>query len=184
MSYHNALAAHYRDVRARLLHPPVRFPNPPPVPPPTAWPTLPAPVADLLTARGEEIAKTIPPVILTPRQRTKRLTVRLILQAVARYYGLPTHELRSARRTRHIVRPRQVAMWLAKRLMLASLPHIGRCIGGRDHTTVLHGVRTIERLRLEDAQLAHDLQRLESELRPEPEEETHGEGEEWPQQEA
>lgn len=181
MSYEAQLAAHYRGVRERLLRPPVRFAEPAP-PPPVQAPrrTIPPTVADQLTRRGEQITAAI----LTPRERTKRLSVKLVVHAVARFYDLPYRDLLSARRTRDVVRPRQVAMWLAKRLLLASLPHIGRCIGGRDHTTALHGVRTIERLRLEDAQLAHDLEQLEAELRPAEEEAHEGQEERRPERPA
>ena len=66
----------------------------------------------------------------------------------------------SARRARAVARPRQIAMYLAKRLTPRSLPEIGRRFGGRDHTTVIHAVKQIERLRGEDADLDADVRTL------------------------
>jgi chromosomal replication initiator protein len=74
-------------------------------------------------------------------------------------------DLLSERRTRAIARPRQAAMYLAKTLTTRSYPDIGRRFGGRDHTTVLHAVRTIERLMGEDAALARDVETLTRKLR-------------------
>ena len=67
-----------------------------------------------------------------------------------------TH-LFSKKRTRVIVRPRQIAMWLTKSLTSMSYPAIGESFGGRDHTTVLHAVRTIDGLRSKDNDLNHDV---------------------------
>ena len=69
---------------------------------------------------------------------------------VARQYNVSRSDLLSSRRTANVVRPRQVAMYLAKTLTLRSLPEIGRRFGGRDHTTVLHAVRKIEALVAKD----------------------------------
>ena len=66
----------------------------------------------------------------------------------------------SARRAREVARPRQIAMYLAKQLTPRSLPEIGRRFGGRDHTTVIHAVRQIERLRGEDSEIDNDVRAL------------------------
>ena len=66
-----------------------------------------------------------------------------IVTQTAEHYGLSRHDLISERRTQNLLRPRQVAMYLSKELTLLSLPQIGAKIGGRDHTTVLHGCRRI-----------------------------------------
>lgn len=71
--------------------------------------------------------------------------VKAIITAVADHYGLSRVDLLSARRTHTVVRPRQLAMWLAATLTHASLPEIGRRFGGRDHTTVLHARRATEK---------------------------------------
>jgi chromosomal replication initiator protein len=83
---------------------------------------------------------------------------------VARQYNVSRADLLSSRRTANVVRPRQVAMYLAKTLTLRSLPEIGRRFGGRDHTTVLHAVRKIEGLVGNDAMLADEIEVLKRQL--------------------
>jgi chromosomal replication initiator protein len=95
----------------------------------------------------------------------KRITIDDIQKAVSEHYGMKQADLISERRNRAIARPRQSAMWLAKQLTTRSLPDIGRRFGGRDHTTVLHAVRRIEALKVDDAQLARDLETLARKLR-------------------
>ncbi len=86
-----------------------------------------------------------------------KLTIEEIQSAVARHCKVAHSELISARRSADIVRPRQIAMFLARHLTPNSLPVIGRKFGGRDHTTVLHAIRKIEALRTRDRNLAGDL---------------------------
>ena len=90
----------------------------------------------------------------------KRVRVEDIQRIVARHFNVPRSDLLSNRRTRTIVRPRQVAMYLAKTLTPRSLPEIGRRFGGRDHTTVLHAVRKIEGEQSKDAKLSQELEIL------------------------
>ncbi|MEO1747668.1 MAG: helix-turn-helix domain-containing protein, partial [Pseudomonadota bacterium] len=73
---------------------------------------------------------------------------------------IPKNEMLSNRRTRTVVRPRQIAMYLAKIMTLRSLPEIGRRFGGRDHTTILHAVRKVEELKGGDAKLAKEIELL------------------------
>ncbi len=87
----------------------------------------------------------------------RQITVENIQKTVAEYYKIKVADLYSKKRTRAIARPRQVAMWLAKDLTPHSYPMIGDAFGGRDHTTVLHAVRTIDTLRAKDNELNHDL---------------------------
>lgn len=87
----------------------------------------------------------------------RQITVENIQKTVADYFKLKVADLFSKKRTRQIARPRQVAMWLAKNLTSQSYPAIGEAFGGRDHTTVLHAVRTIESLRTKDNELNHDV---------------------------
>lgn len=94
------------------------------------------------------------------RAHDRRVTIDEIQRKTADYYGLKLAELLSARRAREVARPRQVAMYLAKKLTPRSLPEIGRRFGGRDHTTVMHAVKRIEALKAEDAELAGDVGRL------------------------
>lgn len=87
----------------------------------------------------------------------RQITVENIQKTVADYFKIKVADLYSKKRTRQIARPRQVAMWLAKNLTSQSYPSIGEAFGGRDHTTVLHAVRTIESLRIKDNELNHDV---------------------------
>jgi len=98
------------------------------------------------------------------RAADRRITIEEIQKAVVEYYGLRMADMTSARRQRQVARPRQVAMYLAKLLTPRSLPEIGRRFGGRDHTTVMHAVRQIERLQAEDRQLADDVEALKRRL--------------------
>ena len=93
-------------------------------------------------------------------QEPKRVKIEDIQRIVARQYNVSRADLLSSRRTANVVRPRQVAMYLAKTLTLRSLPEIGRRFGGRDHTTVLHAVRKIEGLVDTDTTLAEEIELL------------------------
>lgn len=94
----------------------------------------------------------------------KRVRIEEIQRIVARHYNVSRSDLLSSRRTANVVRPRQIAMYLAKTLTLRSLPEIGRRFGGRDHTTVLHAVRKIESLIGTDNGLAAEIEVLKSQL--------------------
>lgn len=98
------------------------------------------------------------------RAHARVLTLDDIQQQVASYYNIKVHDLLGARRLRQIARPRQAAMFLAKKLTPKSYPEIGRAFGGRDHTTVMHAVRTIENLLERDPQLVEDVRVLEQHL--------------------
>ncbi len=87
------------------------------------------------------------------RGSQRRITIDEIQRAVSRHFELKPLELVSARRARVVARPRQIAMYLAKRLTTRSLPEIGRKFGGRDHSTVIHAVRRIEELRDSDREI-------------------------------
>ena len=93
-------------------------------------------------------------------QEPKRVKIEDIQRTVARQYNVSRADLLSSRRTANVVRPRQIAMYLAKTLTLRSLPEIGRRFGGRDHTTVLHAVRKIEGLVDSDSTLAEEIELL------------------------
>jgi len=90
----------------------------------------------------------------------KLVTIENIQKTVAEYYKIRVSDLLSARRSRSITRPRQVAMALAKELTSHSLPEIGQAFGGRDHTTVLHACRKVKALRESDARIAEDYSNL------------------------
>src|SRR5438552_8375815 len=94
----------------------------------------------------------------------KRIKIEEIQRIVARQYNVSRADLLSSRRTANVVKPRQIAMFLAKTLTLRSLPEIGRRFGGRDHTTVLHAVRKIQNLVHTDTTLAEEVELLKRQL--------------------
>jgi len=102
--------------------------------------------------------KTLQDLIRT--RETPKVRIDEILRVVSRHYKVPRTDLLSSRRSRDVVRPRQIAMYLAKVLTSRSLPEIGRRFGGRDHTTVLHSVRKIEQLMREDGDLVAEIELL------------------------
>jgi chromosomal replication initiator protein len=94
------------------------------------------------------------------RASDRKVTVEEIQRKVAEHYNIRMSDMIGPKRQRSIARPRQVAMFLAKTMTTRSLPDIGRRFGGRDHTTVMHGVRRIDELKVSDTQLAEDLELL------------------------
>ncbi len=98
------------------------------------------------------------------RSTQRRITIDEIQRRVCDHYRIKQTEMSSARRAREVARPRQVAMYLAKQLTPRSLPEIGRRFGGRDHTTVIHAVKQIEKLRAQDAELDADVRLLTRQL--------------------
>jgi chromosomal replication initiator protein len=135
-------------------------------------------IANKVTGGGRELEGALNRVIANQQLTHARMTVDLaamtlrdlahqtdvsririddILKVVGRHYNVARADLLSPRRARSIVRPRQVGMYLAKKLTPRSLPEIGRRFGGRDHSTVLHAVRKIEELILTDEQLAREV---------------------------
>ncbi len=94
------------------------------------------------------------------RASDRRITIEEIQKKVAEHYNIKLVEMSSARRSRTVARPRQVAMYLAKQLTSRSLPEIGRKFGGRDHTTVMHAVKKVDELREVDQNFAEDVELL------------------------
>lgn len=94
------------------------------------------------------------------RASRRRITIDEIQKRVSEHFHIRHAEMVSARRAREVARPRQIAMYLAKQLTPRSLPEIGRRFGGRDHTTVIHAVRQIEKLRGEDSEIDNDVRTL------------------------
>ncbi|MFA5041713.1 MAG: helix-turn-helix domain-containing protein, partial [Bdellovibrionales bacterium] len=94
------------------------------------------------------------------RASEHRITIDEIQKKVAEHYNVRVADMHSARRSRAVARPRQVAMYLAKQLTPRSLPEIGRKFGGRDHTTVIHAVRKIEELSAYDVSFREDVELL------------------------
>ena len=98
------------------------------------------------------------------RVSERKVTIEEIQRKVSEHYNIRLSDLLGPKRVRSYARPRQVAMYLAKQLTSRSLPDIGRRFGGRDHTTVMHGVRRIEELKSADPQIAEDLEILQRAL--------------------
>ncbi len=94
------------------------------------------------------------------RASDRKITVEEIQRKVSDHYNIRLSDLVGPKRLRSYARPRQIAMYLAKTLTNRSLPEIGRRFGGRDHTTVMHGVKRIEELKATDSQIAYDLELL------------------------
>ena len=83
-----------------------------------------------------------------------------IQKKVSQHFNIKMSDMSSARRSRTVARPRQVAMYLSKNLTSRSLPEIGRRFGNRDHTTVIHAVKKVEELRSKDLSFDEDVQLL------------------------
>ncbi|WP_157217864.1 chromosomal replication initiator protein DnaA [Flavisphingomonas formosensis] len=118
----------------------------------------------LLTGREIDMAFTEETLADLLRANQRRITIDEIQRRVSDHYRIRQAEMSSARRAREVARPRQIAMYLAKQLTPRSLPEIGRRFGGRDHTTVIHAVRQIEKLRQSDAELDADVRLLMRQL--------------------
>jgi chromosomal replication initiator protein len=104
----------------------------------------------LMTGRAIDLAFVEEVLANVLRANQRRISIDEIQTRVAEHYCIRKAEMVSARRAREVARPRQVAMYLSKQLTPKSLPDIGRRFGGRDHTTVIHAVRQIEKLRASD----------------------------------
>ncbi|NNE89705.1 MAG: chromosomal replication initiator protein DnaA [Silicimonas sp.] len=98
------------------------------------------------------------------RASDRKITVEEIQRKVSDHFNIRLSDLIGPKRVRTFARPRQIAMYLSKKMTSRSLPEIGRRFGGRDHTTVMHGVRKIEELKQKDSQIADDLELLRRSL--------------------
>src|SRR5262249_5354698 len=94
----------------------------------------------------------------------KRITIQQIFDAVTKYYNVRLSDLQSKKRHKSIAFPRQVCMYLARRHTRYSLEEIGGYFGGRDHTTVLHAVRTVDESIKSDGSIGDQLAHLEGQL--------------------
>ena len=93
-----------------------------------------------------------------------KVTIDLIQSIVCKFFKISKNEMLSSRRSRYLVRPRQTAIYLTKILTSKSLPEIGREFSNRDHTTVIHSVKTIEKLRKEDSELNNNIDNLKNKI--------------------
>ncbi|MGP9803493.1 chromosomal replication initiator protein DnaA [Paracoccus sp. NSM] len=91
------------------------------------------------------------------RTNDRKVSIDDIQRKVAEHYNIRLADLIGPKRARNVARPRQIAMYLSKQMTSRSLPEIGRRFGGRDHTTIMHGVRKVEELITDDSSLAEDI---------------------------
>ena len=93
-----------------------------------------------------------------------KVTIDLIQSTVCKFYKISKNEMLSSRRSRYLVRPRQTAIYLTKILTSKSLPEIGREFSNRDHTTIIHSVKTIEKLKKDDPELINNIDTLKNKI--------------------
>ena len=93
-----------------------------------------------------------------------KVTIDLIQTLVCKFFKISKNEMLSSRRSRYLVRPRQTAIYLTKVLTSKSLPEIGREFSNRDHTTIIHSVRTIEKLKEKDPDLVDNINKLKNQI--------------------
>lgn len=103
-------------------------------------------------------ARTILSDLLRANERS--LTIHEIQKKVATYFDIKISDMTSSRRMRNIARPRQIAMYLAKQLTTRSLSEIGRKFGGKDHTTIMHGIKRIDELSKSDPEVKEDVHKI------------------------
>ena len=94
--------------------------------------------------------------------QAKVITVDKIQNVVSNYFNIPLSDMLSQRRSRPLARPRQLAMYLAKKMTTRSLPEIGRRFANRDHTTVIHAVKTITRLSEQDDEMKKNINQIKN----------------------
>ena len=111
-----------------------------------------------------DLARTVLKDSLTD-QAGRPVSIEVIIDTVCRFFGVTPYDLRSDKRHQRVVRPRQVAMYLARQLTDASYPQIAARFGGRDHTTVMHADRRIQRLLAEDRELYEQVEELTNMIR-------------------
>lgn len=113
---------------------------------------------------AKEVLKSILPAQSGEALATSATTVETIQKAVAEFYQIRIADLKSPRRLKSLAYPRQIAMYLCKKHLKVSYPEIGQRFGGKDHTTVIHGCRKIERLLNQDPHLQNDISILEKSI--------------------
>ena len=103
-------------------------------------------------------------IIYFSNKQNKSITIDLIQDVVAAYFNLRVEDLKSQRRTRNVAYPRQIAMYLSRKLTDMSLPKIGEEFGGRDHTTVIHAYEKISESLNKDESLEHTINDITKKL--------------------
>ena len=93
-----------------------------------------------------------------------KVTIDLIQTTVCKFFKISKNEMLSSRRSRYLVRPRQTAIYLTKILTSKSLPEIGREFSNRDHTTIIHSVKTIEKIKEKDSEMVDNINKLKNQI--------------------
>ena len=93
-----------------------------------------------------------------------KVTIDLIQTVVCKFFKISKSEMLSSRRSRYLVRPRQTAIYLTKILTSKSLPEIGREFSNRDHTTIIHSVKTIEKLKEKNPDMVENINKLKNQI--------------------
>ena len=96
--------------------------------------------------------------------KENHLNIQLVLEHISKYYDLKISDILSKKRNQSITRPRQIGMWLSRKLTRHSLEEIGGYFGGRDHTTVIHAIKLIEKIRETDKNVKKEIIELENEI--------------------
>ncbi len=99
-------------------------------------------------------------------EKSKEVTVETIQKSVANHFQLKTSELKSAKRLKTLVQPRQIAMYICRKLTSSSYPEIGAKFGGKDHSTIIHAIKKIDKLMEEDLQLRATIEKLIDSIKP------------------
>ncbi len=121
----------------------------------------------IAVSRFQEVEITLDLVrrVVGPMVSGRQVSLEEVLSTVARHYGVRVSDLKSSRKTREVTHPRQVAMYLARRLTRASFPEIGKAFGNKDHSTVVKGVKRLDRVLQEDPEEAERVRTVERILR-------------------
>ncbi len=114
------------------------------------------------TAVTLEMARDVLKDILIERNR--ELSVEEILKKVSSHFNIKISDMKSAKRLKAVVLPRQIAMYLSRQLTSSSYPEIGERFGGKDHSTIIHAIRKIEKLMEDDFQIRSTIESLKNEL--------------------
>ena len=99
-------------------------------------------------------------------EQNKEITVENIQKIIANHFQIKTSDLKSAKRLKTIVLPRQIAMYISRKLTSASYPEIGAKFGGKDHSTVIHAINKINKAIEDDLQLRSTIEKLTNSIRP------------------
>ena len=116
-------------------------------------------LSEIRSFKGTVIPELSPDPILI-----EKVSIDLIQTLVCKFFKISKNEMLSSRRSRYLVRPRQTAIYLTKILTSKSLPEIGREFSNRDHTTIIHSVKTIERLKEIDPQMVENINKLKNQI--------------------